>query len=251
MNSNKNFTERNTINLNCKTQIYSNTHIKLNKIRSHLIILIISLLCLSLLPTTNSELIEPLNIFLERKLFFEENLKNFTSNLEILTQNMSYYETAINLSLDPSSARKCIAKRFIRANEELLSFDLDNTISLFDDFPLKKLFINLLNQESLLPPSAKNLTNYLLLSLRLMFDLKANFKETYILLKKYDESEFQIMKNYSIKRPKFIHKYIQLLPLSDYYGQMSWSLEDIEEYKVSGILPVTKDKIGKKFIKSF
>jgi len=257
MNSYKNFTENcNKINYSnhrttkITTSSTSNTQNLFIKPQSFFT-LITSLALLSLLPKISSELIEPLNIFLERKIFFQENLKNFSSNFEILTQNLdAKNETGINLSLDPDSARKCIAKKLIKENEVLLSIDFENTINLFDDFPLKKNFVDLLllnqeNQErSFMPTSAKNITNYLLLSLRLMFDLKADFRQTYILLKKYDESEFQVMKNYLVNRPKFIHKYIQLLPLSDYYGQMSWSLEDIEEYRVSGIMPVSRDKIS-------
>ncbi len=209
-----------------------------------IIIMFMNIILLLNIDMVNSELLEPLNIFLERKNFYYESRKNFSNNFDIIIRNFTTNESNNIYEGNALEEKKCIATKFIKANQEILSFDLDNTINLYDNFPFKKIFLNLINDERIFS-SNKNMTNYLLLSLRLLFDLKANFKETYILLKKYDEEQFQYMKNYLIDRPKFIHKYIQLLPLSEYYGQMSWSLEDIEEYKISGILPVIRDKISK------
>jgi len=235
--------------LNTENKKFSKNNEKMKKvflsINNNLLFVCLFIASIINFPRTKSEFIEPLNIFLERQLLLKENLKNFSSNMDILMKTNSNNQTFIPLGFVDRFDKKCIATKYIKANDEILSFELENTINLFDEFPFKKIFLNLINDATYLNSNNKNMTNFLLLSLRLMFDLKADFRNTFILLKNYDQEQFQIMKNYLIKRTKFIHKYVQLLPLSDYYGQMSWSLEDIEEYKVSGILPTIRDKISK------
>lgn len=187
---------------------------------------------------TKSNRLEPLNILNERSKFYNENLNNFTTKINLVQKNYTHpIKEKENLN-----KKKCIFNSNIKKNEEIFSIDLQNTINIFDNFPLKKLFLNKILSTNFAEIN-KNSTSHLLLSLRILFDSKANFRETFIKLKKFDEKEFQIMKNYMKNRNEFIHKYINLLPIAENFGQMSWGVDDFEEYKISGNMPNSKDKV--------
>lgn len=208
-----------------------------------------------IIALTKAERLEPLNLILERNKIYRESIQNFTNNLNITLQEFSmknYGDKMKNEETNINSNIKCFATKKIRTNEEIFSIPLENTFNIYERFPFKKLLLNKIKENSFIKnnPKFMNMTNYFLLAFRIMFDMKADMKKTFTMLKVYDQVEFKNGINYLKQRNYFIQKYSQVIPLADNLGQMSWSTENIEEYKLTGIMPILKDTIVR-FYKEF
>jgi hypothetical protein len=191
-----------------------------------------------LISTCFNYRLEPINIFKSRENFYKENFNKFTKNLEFrFNQEKGFF---------------CRVKNFqqgIEQGEEIFSIPLNYTYSTFDDFPLKEKIFEVITDNEILK-SSLNLTGNILLTTRILFDLKANVTETFILMKKYENEadnsyyiNFNNYKNYLKSRNDFFFNFLKNLPLANIFGQTSWSDDDIQTYELTGFLPVFKYRL--------
>jgi hypothetical protein len=100
---------------------------------------------------------------------------------------MNFYKNNTNgnffIENDHQKGFYCKAKKDINRGEELIKINKNLTYSTFDNFPLKNDLFYLLNEiDGIL--EQPSLVGKMLLTLRVMFDLKANMSETLLMLKK-------------------------------------------------------------------
>lgn len=191
------------------------------------------LIIIILLTFVLSNRLEPLNIVLNREKFYFDNFGNVTNNLE--------------LKKDSSKGYFCQSKDHIRVGDPIFTIPKNISYSVFDEFPFKNKFFEILNDNDIILKNT-NLTGNILLTTRLLFDLKANITEIFILTKKYENKidySFNEFKNYLKSRNSFFFEFLKNLPLISNLGQTSWSDEEINEFELTGFLPVFKNKIIK------
>jgi hypothetical protein len=182
----------------------------------------------------NNFRLEPEGLSKTREHFYTENFHKFTQKLDFKeSQDKGFY---------------CISKNNIFKNEEVMRLHKHYSYSVFENFPLKIKLYNLLSEENLIMKHP-NMTSNIMLTMRLLFDIKANITDVYYNMKKFNDTEpsyrLDDFKQYLSMRNEMIFKYINNLPLASYLGESSWSEEDIEEYSLTGFLPVTKKHIVK------
>jgi hypothetical protein len=113
--------------------------------------------------------LEPIGLFKSRINFY----KNITKG-----------KFAIDIEYDDKRGFYCKNLKEINRDEEVIKMAKNMTYSTFDDFPLKREFLNLLVENPQILEN-KILVSKMLLVFRIMFDLKANLRETFVLMKKY------------------------------------------------------------------
>jgi hypothetical protein len=204
----------------------------------NLSLLTLTLTFFLLISTCSNYRLEPINIFISRENFYKDNFNKFTKNLEFqFNQEKGFF---------------CSVKNFqqgIEQGEEIFSIPLNYTYSTFDDFPLKEKIFDVITDNEIIK-SSLNLTGNILLTTRILFDLKANVTETFILMKKYENEadnsyyiNFNNYKNYLKSRNDFFFNFLKNLPLANIFGQTSWSEDDIQTYELTGFLPVFKNRL--------
>lgn len=182
--------------------------------------------------------LEPINMFKSRETFYKENFNKFTNNLEFkLSKEKGFFCSVKNSS------------NGINQGEEIFSLPLNYTYSTFENFPLKEKIFEVITENEIIK-SSLNLTGNILLTTRILFDLKANVTETFIFMKKYENSasnsyyiNFNDYKNYLKSRNDFFLNFLKNLPLANIFGQTSWSEDDIQTYELTGFLPVFKNRL--------
>jgi len=192
----------------------------------------ILLFVISCIPGISVFRLEPLDIVKNREIFYNNYFEKFTNNLKL------------NYTLD--KGYQCIVKKNIYYEEDVFIIPKNLSYSCFDEFPLKsKLYETIINNE--IVSRYLNMTSNLLLTTRLLFDIKANITDVFILMKRYDKKEesynFENFKEYLKSRGDFYNSFLNTIPLANILGQTSWSDDDIKDYKFTGFLPVIKNQI--------
>ena len=184
--------------------------------------------------------VEPLQTFNSRKDMYEKNFYNFTDKLRIsFSKDKGYF---------------CIANKEISKNDNLFSIPRNYSFSVFDDFPFKSNFLKVLQSTEKIYNN--NLTSNILLTIRLMQDLKSNVTKNFLLFKTNLDvedieinfkEEFNFYKQYLHKKTKFAINFLNNLPFASGLNQFSWSNEDVEEYSKTGFYPVFRKEISQIF----
>ena len=153
-------------------------------------------------PYSLSYRLEPINIFKQREGFYYKYFPKHTNKLKLnYTDEKGYH---------------CIASEKINRQDEIFNIPKNYTYSMYDDFPLKETFYNILGEIEILR-KYRNLINKILLTTRLLFDMKANITEAFIYIKKYGGSEeinysIDSFRNYLRSKAEFFSEYIKFLP---------------------------------------
>jgi hypothetical protein len=181
--------------------------------------------------------LEPLQTWNARKLLYEQNFYNFTNKLSIGFNNHKGYF--------------CIASKNISKNDTVFEIPRNLALSVFDKFPFKSTFLKVVQSNDKIVNN--NLTSNILLTLRLMQDLKSNITMNFITFKKNLKeidpeldfpSEFENYKQYLRDISHFSLRFLNNLPFTTGLNQFSWNDEDINEYQKTGFFPVFKKELG-------
>ena len=168
---------------------------------------------------------EPYQIFNNRNKFILNNFKSFSEYIDVKLENKRI---------------KCIVKQNIpKSHTKIFSFNKNFVLSSEGYFPLKKNITDYLKYKLTLNT---NYVNNIALSLRILFEIKGNLTYSLKNIKINHKEEIEVFKNYLKERLEkpFIVQYIHNLPLSSYLNLMSWTNENIEDYKLSGVLSPTQ-----------
>ena len=186
-------------------------------------------------PYSLSYRLEPINIFKQREDFYHKYFPKFTNKLKLnYTDEKGYH---------------CIVKEKINRQDKIFQISRNFTYSIYDIFPLKETFYNILGEIEILR-KYRTLHNKILLTTRLLFDMKANITEAFILTKKYGNSEeinysIDSFRNYLRSKSEFFSEFIKFLPQAYIFGETSWSEDDIFQYRQTGSIPVFKMELVK------
>jgi hypothetical protein len=122
-------------------------------------------------------------LFLVYKCFFLYRLEP----IGLFNSRVNFYKNNTNgnffIENDHRKGIFCKSTKDINRGEELIKIAKNLTYSTFDNFPLKNDLYYLLNEIELILEQP-SLVGKMLLTLRVMFDLKANMTETLLMLKK-------------------------------------------------------------------
>ena len=175
---------------------------------------------------------EPYKLYNERKLFYLSNFNKFSEYLQI------QFDYKINKF-------KCIVQKpILKDKTNIFIFNINNTINSTNYFPLYNNISNFLKNSLSLN---NKLSNNYLLSLYILYQLKGNFTESLKIIKKNFTNEKNIFLNFlkfRINNP-FIINYLHNLPLSSNLNLLSFSNDNILDYKISG-----SSKLNINFIKT-
>jgi hypothetical protein len=204
---------------------------------------------------SNAQRLEPINIHIQRSNFYKNNFYNFTKNLLFEhSKEKGFY---------------CIANSTLLKNDVILEVPISLTYSIFDQFPLKEYFFNLLKTinsdfenesqaqaQNRINMIKENTINNFLLSTRLLLDLKSNATEMFINFRSYETKNasqygsygsLDDFRNYLKSRTSYFYDFIKNLPLTSSLSQFSWDQDEINEYQFTGFLPTIQKDIIKMY----
>lgn len=192
---------------------------------------------------------EPFKIWKARYNYFEQLFKQNNS-----PQNLK-------LSYSHKTGFYCKSRKDINNGDLVFSIPANHIVSLFDDYPFKASLYNLLSELDFegIGKLNNNLLANFLLSLRVLFEIKANHTESFIQLKKieskfnknkkdninneYTDVSFTKYRNYIKYKNEndHLYTYYSMLPLQYMYSQTAFYNKGDEDYSKSAhIKPLTK-----------
>ena len=189
----------------------------------------ISIILINIFPLIkNFHRFEPYQIFNNRNKFILKNFNSFSEYIEAKLENKEI---------------KCIVKKEIpKSHTKIFSFNKNFILSSEGYFPLKTNITDYLKYKLTLN---NNYINNIALSLRILYELKGNLTYSFRDIKINHKQEIEKFKKYLKERPDkpFIVQYIHNLPLSSYLNLMSWTNDNIIDYKLSGIISPSQNFI--------
>lgn len=208
---------------------------------------------------------EPFNIWKSRYNFYNDLFK---SNNNITK--------SLKLSYNHKEGFYCKVKKEIKENDVLFSIPSYQAISLFDDYPFKKSLYSLLNDIEFndIGYLNKDLINNILLSLRIVFEIKGNNTASFIEISKLERDynstninktnikytnnnnliDLDINLNNYRRYLKFknnndiLYKYYSMLPLQYMYSQMAFYNNGDLDYSKSGHVKPIKSLLERVYI---
>ena len=174
----------------------------------------------------------------------------------------SYYERDFELNNQNNNLKLkynhekgfyCKVKKSINSEDTIFKINSNSTISVYDYFPFKSKFYNIITEmlnntnaeDDILSSVDSNTINKVLLSIRFLFEIKANHTESFIQLKRFesnrkeqteDDINFLEYKKYVIFKNNNdqLYKFFAYLPLHYMYSQTAFYADGYKNYLKTG-----------------